>query len=265
MLVSTPSASTRSRSPPIFSLARRALFLLALPAATAAAQADSGWHTTVEANASLLFGAVRQTLTASALSLAHDDDRFAASAFIRFRYGESEDDARNTFVSSRGWLLSGTGDFLPKSRVSPFFFVTSEASLEKRIDNRSSGGAGAKWTFAKSATGSASVSLALLGERTKALSDSAIPIARLVRWSWRAKTEQRVGEKLTLSHVTFYAPQADAPSNYTITSTSSGAYALNAKMALTITFNDNYDSKARSRGALSNNDGALLFGLRSTF
>ena len=264
MFVSTP-LYTRTRSSPIFSLARRTLILLALPIATAAAQADSGWHTTVEANASLLFGAVRQTLTASALSVSHDDDHFAAGASIRFRYGESEDDSRNTFVSSRGWLFSGSGDFRPKARVSPFFFVTSEASLEKRIDNRSSGGAGAKWTFAKSNTGAASLSLALLGERTKALSDSAIPISRLVRWSWRVKTDQKVGDKLTLSHVTFYAPQADAPSNYTITSTSSGAYALNAKMALTLTFNDNYDSQARSRGALSNNDGALLFGLRSTF
>ena len=105
----------------------------------------------------------------------------------------------------------------------------------------------------------------MLGERTATLSDTAIPATRVARWSWRVKTEHKVHDNLSLSHVTFYAPVINAPAHFTIASTSVGAYSINPAVAFTLTFTDNYDAQAVTRGAPSNNDGALLFGVRGTF
>jgi hypothetical protein len=213
----------------------------------------------------MLFGASSQTLTTAAGAVSHSGDGFTADASVKFRYGESEDATKTKYVSARGWAAGVSADITPNGTVVPFFSVSSEASLEKRIDNRTAGGIGAKWVFAKSNTGTANVSLALLAERTVALSDSVLPVMEVARWSWRVKTEHKVGDRLSVSHVTFYAPIVDAPAQYTITSTSVGAYSINKSMALTLTFTDNYDSQAVTRGALGNNDGALLFGFRNTF
>ena len=242
---------------------RGALLLVAGSAAARAQQV--GWRSIIEANASTLFGATSQSLAPATGVVSHAGEGFTADASLKFRYGESEDAERVKFVSARGWAATASADFTPNTRIVPFFFIASEASLEKRISNRSSGGVGTKWVFAKSNTGSASISLAVLGERTAALSDTTIPTDRVARWSWRVKTEHKVHDQLSLSHVTFYAPVVNAPSDYTIASTSVGAYSINAAVAFTLTFTDNYDAQARLRGAPSNNDGALLFGVRGTF
>jgi hypothetical protein len=243
----------------------RAAILLLIAAVAAHAQDQVGWRSVVEANASMLFGATSQSLTSANALLSHAGEGFTADASVRFRYGESEDAQNVKFVSARGWGATASADITPNARVVPFFFVSTEASLEKRISNRSSGGLGAKWVFAKSNTGAASISLALLGERTAALADTLLPVKRVARWSWRVKMEQKVHDHLSVSHVTFYAPIVNAPGQYTITSTSVGAYSLSESVALTLTFTDNYDSQARLRGAPGNNDGALLFGVRSAF
>jgi len=226
---------------------------------------DGGWHSVLEANASTLFGASSQTLAALTAAVSHEGDDFTTDASFKFRYGESEDAERVKFVSARGWALTASADVTPKARFSPFVFVSGEASLEKRIASRRSGGAGAKWTFVRSDAGSVSLSLAVLAERTDALSDSAISPTSVARWSWRAKFERRLADRLSVSHVTFYAPIVNAPAQYTIVSTSVGNVALTQAVGLTLTFTDNYDSQARLRGAPTNNDGSLLFGIRATF
>jgi hypothetical protein len=241
-----------------------AALLATLITSNAAAQ-PGGWSSVVEASASTLFGAMSQTLASLATTVSHDGQRLAADASMKFRYGESEGEDRNTFVSSRSWAATMAVDALPEGRVSPFILGSAEASLEKRIASRVSGGAGAKWVFAKSNTGKASVSVALLGERTAAMSDTLIPPSSVVRWSWRAKLDQRIDERLSFTHVTFYGPVLNAPGRYTVMSTSVGSYAINKAVALTMTFVDNYDSQARARGAPTNNDGSLLFGVRGAF
>ncbi|MEO6877995.1 MAG: DUF481 domain-containing protein, partial [Gemmatimonadaceae bacterium] len=238
--------------------------VLCVPRETAAAQ-KAGWHSMIEANASTLFGATSQTLMSLAAGLSHAGEGFTSDATFAFRYGESEDGQRVKFVNARGWAVNVSVDGTPNGRVSPFVLASAEASLEKRIASRRSGGVGAKWVFAKSNTGSASVSAAILGERTAALSDTAVAVTRVARWSWRIKMVQKVDDRLSLSHVTFYGPRFNVPSQYTITSTSVGSFSINKAVALTLTFNDNFDSQARARGAPTNNDGSLLFGVRGTF
>lgn len=243
----------------------RTAFVIGLSLIASATNAQTpGWHSVVEASASTLFGASSQTLASLASAVSHTGEGFTADAGVKFRYGESEDAERLTFVNSRAWSATVSVDGTPNGRFSPFMFGSAESSLEKRIDKRVSGGGGAKWVFAKTNTGTASASVALLGERTVALSDT-VPVTTLVRWSWRVKLDQRVDDKVSFSHVTFYSPVFNSPGRYTVISTSVGSYAMSKAVALTLTFVDNYDSQARSRGAPTNNDGSLLFGIRGAF
>jgi hypothetical protein len=211
-----------------------------------------------------LFGATSQTLASLASAVSHSGEGFTADLGVKFRYGESEDANRLKFVSSRSWAANISLDGTPNGRFSPFMLANAESSLEKRIDGRFSGGGGAKWIFAKSTTGSASASAAVLAERTVATNDT-VPATTLVRWSWRVKLDQRVDDKVSFSHSTFYGPVFSAPGRYTITSTSVGSYAMSKAVAFTLTFVDNYDSQAKTRGAPTNNDGSFLFGIRGAF
>ncbi len=247
-------------------LVRAGIALASLPLPDRAFAQDAGWHSVVEANASTFFGATSQTLSALAASVSHDGDAFSADANLKFRYGEAEDANKVKFVNARGIGIATSLDIAPHDRFSPFLLATGETSLEARIASRFSGGAGAKWVFAKSNTGSASVSLAVLGERTAALNDTlAASITGVARYSWRLKMSHRLDERLAVSHVTFYAPIVNAPSQYTVVTTTVGSYALSKPVALTLTFTDSYDSQANLRGAPGNNTGSLLFGVRGSF
>jgi hypothetical protein len=197
--------------------------------------------------------------------VSHGGEGFTADAAFNFRYGESEDANNTRFVSARGMLATVSVQGTPKGRFSPFLSASVETSLEKRIANRRSGGAGAQIVIAKSNTGSANLSMGVLGERTLALSDTAVSAETVARWSWRAKLDQRVADRVSVSHTTYFSPALRALAQYTVTSTTVGSVAINKSLALTLTFTDNYDSQAKMRGAPTNNDGSLLFGIRASF
>lgn len=62
-----------------------------------------------------------------------------------------------------------------------------------------------------------------------------------------------------------YRPEFDAFDRFTLASTNSFSCSLSNNMSLKLTFIDSYDSQAEDRGAPSNNDGQVVFGLLSTF
>jgi hypothetical protein len=111
----------------------------------------------------------------------------------------------------------------------------------------------------------ASVSLALLAERTRTLGSAADGSSLNVRWSLRARLRRRLGEGLRLTHVTWYQPTVDAPGRYTVETTTVLAVPLRSGLELTGTLRERYDSEARRRGARSDHDGQLLFGVRTSF
>ena len=87
----------------------------------------------------------------------------------------------------------------------------------------------------------------------------------LSRTSLRARTRQKLTDAVRFSHTTFYQPSVERMGRFTVNSTTALAASLTSAVALTITFQDTYDSEARGRGARSNNDGQLLFGIRAGF
>lgn len=203
------------------------------------------------------------------LQVGRADSTLEVRTDARFTYAASRVDRGDRQVTGRTASMSLGVDFQPLHRYSPFWFGSVESSLQQQIARRIATGAGAKLTLHRQDADEASVSLALLGEQTRARRTLATDAARestwRTRWSVRARTRKQLTAMLRATHVTLYQPAIDRIDRYTIVSTSTIAAALTSTLALTATFHDTYDSEARSRGAISNNDGQLLFGVRAEF
>ena len=167
-----------------------------------------GWEGSIDASGSVLFGNASDHLISAQLQVARADSTVEVRTDARFTYAASRVGSDERRVTGRTALMSLAVDYHPLGRYSPFWFGSVESSLQQQIARRLATGAGAKLTFHRRDTDEASLSLALLGEQTRALTST---------------------------------------------------------VALTATFHDTYDSEARSRGAVSNNDGQMLFGVRAEF
>jgi hypothetical protein len=224
-----------------------------------------GRHLKAEANASLSFGNVDQSTMFTRLGASSADSTLELSADGFFTYGETRIDGARA-VNKRSWGGSLSADLHPFSPLTPFMLASIESSLEKRIVRRYSGGGGAKLVFVKNPGTSSDVSLALLAERTvTAPSDTQRVEKVYARYSARYRLERKVDDRVTFSLVTFYRPEFSALHRYTTTANIVATYKLARALALKASFVDNYDSEARGRGARSNNDGDILFGLIVTF
>jgi hypothetical protein len=246
------------------SVAASAASLLVAP--PLAAQ-ELGWSGSAEASANLLFGAARARLAALAAGAARVDSALELRVDAQLTYADSREEDGPRHTTARATRLTAGADWRPFARVSPFVFGSAEASLQQRIAGRLSGGAGAKLTLHRTGDDDVSVSLAVLGERTRALRPDfrVAPMTTRTRWSLRARYRRRLSDALRVTHVTFYQPAVNRPGRYTADSNTSLVVAVNGSLSLTATLRDRYDSEARRRGARSNHDGNVLFGARATF
>ena len=259
--------------------------LLAAGGRSAAAQIEAApeappaprprWHGAAELNGNVLFGAASQRLVGSRLAAARADSALALRAEFQTTYGDARDASNVRRVVSRTVRFSAGADGTPAARLSAFALGDAETNFQQRIALRVGGGAGAKRTFWRppvpdpAFAEDASLSVALLGERTRALEGVggvAGGAGTRVRWSLRARYRRRLTRAVRLTHVTLYQPTVDAPAaRATAESTTIVAADVRAGVALTGTLRDRFDSEARRRGARSNHDGQLLFGVRATF
>lgn len=241
------------------------LLLATLPPTSALAQQaeDEGpWTWTSELGASLFFGAADQTAVTLGGAAERTSEWLEWSLGSSFAYGESQNpDTRESFVNKRSWNANSSLDYRPHARVSPFVFASGEGALERQIDLRLSGGAGAKYHIVRSERSRLDVSLAALVERTDPRVPAGEPdeVDTKGRWSARLRAGRTFAEgRTTFELVSFYRPAFEDSGDYTVDLESSLAFALNETVALKISFVDRYDSLAEDRGAASNNDGRLF-------
>lgn len=239
-----------------------------MPAAPLSAQ-EKVWTGHAEASANVLFGSARSRLATFSGGVGRADSAIEVRTDYLIGYADARtgDDDRHR-VTSRHTRFALAVDHRPLSRFSPFGFGSVATNLQQRIRYRASGGAGAKATFYRVGDDTeASTSLAMLWERTSALHpDSGVaPIATRIRWSLRLRGKHKFSNGLQVSHVTFYQPAVDRMSRYTSDSNTSVALSVTEHVALTATARTRFDSEARGRGARTNLDGELLFGLRTSF
>ena len=82
------------------------------------------------------------------------------------------------------------------------------------------------------------------------------------RWSLRARMRHQLGPVVKFTHVTFYQPAVDELSASVVDSNTALAVSMTAAWSLTASWRERFDSEARDRGARSNHDGQVLFGVR---
>ena len=240
-----------------------AALAIAVPSALTAQ--ELGWDVKAEANASLFFGNTRQSTFATRFSAGRADSTSEVETDGQFTYGEAESENGRGFVTKRSWRAALTADYRPFARFSPFMLASVESSFEKRIDRRYSAGAGAKLVFVRSERTLLDFSLALLAERSL-LPDVAGPRIEetQARYSARFRWKRSIGERVAVTHETFYRPEVRDIDQFTFTSRTSIAMKVAEMLAFQASFLDNHDSGAKARGARTNNDGEFLFGLALT-
>jgi hypothetical protein len=73
------------------------------------------------------------------------------------------------------------------------------------------------------------------------------------------------GDRVVIAAEMEYNPVFDQFENYTVLAEGSVAFQLSEIVSLKLSVVDNYDSRAKTRGARGNNDGRVLFGVLSAF
>ncbi len=225
-----------------------------------------GWSGTADAAASVFQGNTDQRAVFVKSELGKADSAVQVRGMASFGYADSAPDTLRRAVTRRTWLATLGVDYRPYASLSPFAFLNYEASYEKRVLDRIGVGVGGKVVLVSRERREISVSLALLAERLRPTRLSPLDeTTSTARWSWRGRLRQTIDERLKISHTTFYQPRVSEWSAYMVNSTSELSYALRESTSLTFSYLALYDSEARSRGARSNNDAQLLFGVKTTF
>ena len=157
------------------------------------------------------------------------------------RYGSSDQK-----VIANDQRLSLKLDLWPRDRWSPFVFVDASRDVIRKLDFRSNGGAGAKYTFWSEDGGSASLSGAVLWDyqdfhlepgATEAGTES------LARWSWRAKAEKTISATTTVENATFYQPAWNRASDFIVTTTTSVSTKVLEDVSLSVEHEYLHDSR----------------------
>ena len=224
------------------------------------------WNLDTEVGASVFFGASDQTTVATKISSARMGPRFEVEGEAAYMYGESTDAEGNSFVNKRFWEIGTNLNYRGFSRVNPYVFGQVLSSLEKKIDIRYHGGAGAKATLRDTDRTRIDLAVAVLAEMTVEDAPDNGEDELLARWTGSFKLRRSFSEeRVVLETETRYNPVFDEFDNYTISSESSLGFRLSEIISLKLSLVDNYDSRAEERGARSNNDGRILFSVLASF
>lgn len=169
-----------------------------------------------------------------------ETDRFELELETGYRYGESEGS-----VVARNIQSSLSFDLFPAGPWSPFIYVAAERDPFKRLDIRTDGGAGAKYTLNDGDRGTASLSLALLHTYENFRPTEAIPetpVRSDARWSMRARAKRRMAEGWQVENTTFYKPVYDQLGDYDVDSVTKLNAILNSRLAVTFSYTYRLDS-----------------------
>lgn len=242
--------------------------MMILPVADAAAQAQkppSAWKRRAELAGSIFLGNRPQSVLTTQVGATHADSAFEFGGNARFTYATASDEG-SRYVSQRSWMGSLNLDLWPYAGQSPFLLGTLESSLEKRIDLRASGGVGHKLTFVDDGRSTANLSIAVLGERSwLQTKEGEQEVSSLARFSGRLRLKRKIGNRVELNHETYFRPEVYHMNRFNFTNNASASYRMNGLVQLKVSYLDNFDSEARSRGARSNYDAQIVAGIQAEF
>jgi hypothetical protein len=110
------------------------------------------------------------------------------------------------------------------------------------------------------------IAAALLVEETLGTEDSTGEEDWLGRWTGQAKYRRSFSEERAVFEAALdYNPKFQQLDDFTFQAESSLAFRLSEVVSLKLSLRDNFDSGAKDRGALSNNDGEFLVSVLAAF
>lgn len=241
-----------------------AVLALLLPA-TLAAQ-EPARKIEGEIAGSYSFGNTRQTVASTRAVFERRDSAAAFRVLWRFNYGELHQDSIGVTVNKRSWEVGANYDLHPFADFSPFVRATLGASLENRIEQRVSAGAGSRMNLVRTAGTDVILSIGAAGERTMPLFRTpTVGVTTLARGSTALRIRRAFTPSVTFTSESEYQPALVERADYTIVSVNSLKTRLARFVALTLTLRESYDNRAVARGARVNNDGEFVVGLLTTF
>ena len=249
------------------------LALSAIGCPLAAQAPTTVWERTLELSGNYLYGNTEQAILSTRSSIVRNDSAVALRLDSRFLIGVTARQGEGRVMDRRSWTVAGSVDFKQYAPQSQFIFGSIERSLELRIDRRLSGGIGHKVSFARDSSTRFDVSLGILGEQSvlpqaPAAGDTTVLPSlntTLVRMSGRLRYRKALTARLGVEHTTWYRPELAAFNRYLASSVSSLSYAMSKKSHLQLSFQNDFDSLARSRGSRSNQNGQVLVGATTKF
>ena len=245
---------------------------LASPA-FAEAQSDSAppppppdWSFETEVGASFFFGATDQTTVAAEVGMKRESQFFEFQSGLAFLYGEATDGEGESFVNKRSWELAANLDYRGFSWLNPFVLGSAESSLEKKIHRRYKAGTGAKLTALDSDVSKLELASAILVEQTISSEEGNGSKEWLSRWTWAMFFRRSFSEERAVFEAGVdYNPKLRQLDNFTLQAESSLSFRLSEVLRLKLSVRDNFDNGAKDRGAVSNNDGRVLFSVLAAF
>ena len=230
-----------------------------------ASQETRNWAAQGELGGSSFFGNTSQSAITAALSGDVGRGLLRLDGRTGFAYGRATGDAGETLTNKRAWDFTVRLDFDPGTLVGGFIVSKVESILEKRIDLRYSAGAGGTYQIGGDGI-RADLNLALLVEKTIPREEAGVPEEVVAKWAAGFRLERQVdGGRVRFETETSIEPEVRELGVFTLTSRSSLAFQLSQRIGVQFSFVDSYDSEAEFRGAQSNNDGQIFFGVVGTF
>lgn len=224
------------------------------------------WTIEGELGGSVFFGATDQTTVAAEAGIRRESQLFELKNELAFLYGEASDDEGGSSVNKRSWELASDLDYRGFSWLNPYVFGSVLSSLEKRIHRRYKTGGGVKATALETDVSKLDFAAALLVEQTQGSEEGNEDDEWLARWTGQAEFRRSFSQDRAVFQARVdYNPKFSQVENFTFQAESSLALRLNHIVSLKISVRDNYDSGAKGRGAISNNDGRVLFSVLAAF
>lgn len=233
--------------------------------------AQTRWERNLELAGNYLYGNTEQAIFSTRAGLSRADSLWGVRVDGRYLIGASSRNG-DQVMDRRSWQLSASVDRRPEDTHVQFLLASVERSLELRIDQRVNAGVGYKYVIDCDTVYKLDVSVAVLAEvaalpQPVAGQPGPAPIVRneLARLSARLRYRNQFTDRLNFDHVTWYRPELAAADRFLASSVTALQYSLSKRAGLRLSFQNDYDSLARGRGARSNHNGQVLFGVNSKF
>jgi hypothetical protein len=223
-----------------------------------------------EFGGTVLFGNRQQSLVTTRTEIDFVNWAFESSNEFRFTYGVAQDSEGVSQLNRRSWVVRTSMDLRPEGRWRPFVSGRAESVFERRIALRYDAGSGIKYDNRIDRNNRIEFSMAVLAERTYRRGDtnasSALDQVSLGRWSSDLRIRRTFfDDRLGIDFRNQYRPVFDALGNYVFVSRNSFTMDLTEVLGLRFSFQSEYDSGARERGADTNHDGQIQVTVIASF